>query len=338
MATKVTGTCTITRLRMGDNIYVTLNVNGSPCIVYDDQRIYTDFSKNPLTITGAVESAQGAAITVKKSVWQVDGKEVAADDTTYEMTADAAGGYSLKIKGAVITDVSKIGNVLVTWLVTIESQGVEQTLRKTMEITAVNNGANSYWGTIQPGSSTILGTEHTAVTLGHMLNLGGKALAYGTASGQYSVKWQVNGEAAASGKVDSKGQLTVDRDMVNGMAYVICEFYVGGTLVESDGITVVDVADELQIVVNDHYDVEYGGTVTITPKLVRVTANGTTTQVTTGITWGVHVYNNYRMDEIGSQLYSFSASTGTFSMAEKNMYYNNGSEEYSPVVVFSATV
>lgn len=332
MATKVTGTCTITRLRMGDNIYVTLNVNGSPCIVYDDKRIYTDFAKNPLTITGAVTSMQGSEVTIKSTVWQVDGKQVTASDA-YAVTTTA-----LKIKGAIISDVAKIGNVLVTWVATVVSQGVEQTVRKTLEITAVNNGGNSYWGTIQPMGNTILAANNTAVTLGHTLNLGGNALTFGAGDGNYSVKWTVNGETPASGKVDAKGQLTVDRDMVNGMAYVVCEFSVGGAVVESDGITIADIADELQIIVDDHYDVAYGGTVTITPKLASMNSQGGMTVITKGVTWGVHVYNNYRLDEISSALYTFSASTGTFSMAEEKMYYNNNSQEYSPVVVFEATV
>lgn len=334
MATKVTGTCTITRLRMGDNLYVTLNVNGSPCIVYDDKGIITNFATSPLTITGAVTSMQGNAITVKSAVWQVDGKQVAAS-STYEVSST-----TLKIKGPLITEVSKIGNVLVTWIATVVCQGVEQTVRKTLEITAVNNGGNSYWGTIQPLGNTILAANNTAVTLGHTLNLGGNALTYGAASGQYSVKWTVNGEAPAAGKVDSKGQLTVDRDMVNGMAYVVCEFSVGGTVVESDGITIADIADELQIIVNDHYDVAYGGTVSVRPKLVRLNSQGTMTEITKGVTWGVTVRNNYTMAVVGSADYTFSASTGVFSMGEEKMYYtvNNVKTEYSPVLVFDATI
>lgn len=334
MTTKVTGTCTITRLRMGDNIYVTLNVNGSPCIVYDDKRIYTDFAKNPLTITGAVTSMQGSGVTIKSAVWQVDGKQVTAS-STYEVTTT-----SLKIKGAIISDVAKIGNVLVTWVATVVSQGVEQTVRKTLEITAVNNGGNSYWGTIQPMGNTILAANNTAVTLGHTLNLGGNALTFGTGNGDYSVKWTVNGEAPASGKVDAKGQLTVDRDMVNGMAYVVCEFSVGGIVVESDGITIADVADELQIIVNDHYSVAYGGTVTVQPKLVRLNSQGTMTEIKSGITWGMVVRNNYTMAEVASADYTFSASTGAWSMSEPNMYYTvkGVKTEYSPVVIFSATI
>lgn len=334
MTTKVTGTCTITRLRMGDNIYVTLNVNGSPCIVYDDKRIYTDFSKTPLTITGAVTSAQGSEVAIKSAVWQVDGKQVAAS-STYEVA-----NTSLRIKGAIISDVSKIGNVLVRWIATVVSQGVEQTVEKTLEITAVNNGGNSYWGTIQAQGNTILSASNTKVTLGHTLNLGGNALTMGTGGGQYAVAWTVNGSAPAASKVDAKGQLTVDRDMVNGMAYVICEFSVGGVVVESDGITIADVADELQIIVNDHYDVAYGGTVSIQPKLARLNSQGTMTEIKTGITWGVTVRNNYTMGEVASSDYTFSASTGAMSMSETKMYYtvSGVKTEYSPVVIFSATV
>lgn len=334
MATKVTGTCTITRLRMGDNIYVTLNVDGSPCIVYDDKRIYTDFSKTPLTITGAVTSMQGSEVTIKSAVWQVDGKQVTAS-STYEVT-----NTSLKVKGAIISDVSKIGNVLVKWVATVVSQGVEQTVEKTLEITAVNNGGNSYWGTIQARGNTILSASNTQVTLGHTLNLGGNALTMGTGSGQYAVTWTVNGSAPAASKVDAKGQLTVDRDMVNGMAYVVCEFSVGGIVVESDGITIADVADELQIIVNDHYNVAYGGTVTVQPKLVRLNSQGTMTEIKSGITWGMVVRNNYTMAEVASADYTFSASTGAWSMSEPNMYYtvNGVKTEYSPVVIFSATI
>jgi len=334
MTTKVTGTCTITRLRMGDNIYVTLNVNGSPCIVYDDKRIYTDFSKTPLTITGAVTSMQGSEVTIKSAVWQVDGKRVAASDT-YEVT-----NTSLKIKGPIMSDVTKIGNVLVKWIATVVSQGVEQTVEKTLEITAVNNGGNSYWGTIQARGNTVLTASNTSVKLGHTLNLGGNALTMGTGSGQYSVAWTVNGSAPAAGKVDAKGLLTVDRDMVNGMAYVVCEFSVGGVVVESDGITIADVADELQIIVNDHYDVAYGGTVNIQPKLASLNSQGTMTEITKGITWGMTVRNNYTMAEVASSDYTFSTSTGAFSMAEEKMYYtvNNVKTEYSPVVIFSATI
>lgn len=328
MVQKVTGTCMITRLRMGDNIYITINVDGSPCIIYDDKTIYTDFSKNPLTLTGYVESAQDAAITIKSASWQVGGTTVTAG-TSYEVT-----NTTLKIKGPIITDVSKIGNVLVTWKVVVVSQGVEQTLQKTIEITAVNGGANSYWGTVQAGSSTILTASYTNVVLGHQLNLGGTKVTYGSG---YTVQWLLNGSAVAASKVDSKGNLTVTRDDVNGMAYAICNFYVNGSLVESDGVSIVDVADEVQIVINDHYDVKYGGTVSITPKLIRVTSAGSTTAITSGITWSVEVRNNYTMAVISSADYTFSASTGAFSMTEAKMY-DSSKKEYSPVVIFSATV
>lgn len=324
MASKITGTCTITRLRNGDTLYASINVNGSPCIFYDESRIITDFSRVNLLFTGSVASMIDASVEILSAEWFVNGVAI-KDSTIYEVTNN-----TFRIKANPFNDVSSVKNLMIQWKPKVKSQGVEQNLTKVTEVTAVQRGQNSYWGSIQAASSSILSSSHTSVVLNQSLLLGGTDV---NRLG-YKVKWFVNGVQKSTSE-----SVTITREDVNGVAYVSCEFYVGDNLVEADGITITDVTDETRIIINEHYEVAYGSTVEIVPKLAKISNDGSMEYVDNSvITWGVEVRNNYTLAVIPTEDYSFVSTV--FSMQETEMYYLDGEvkKEYSPVVIFSATV
>lgn len=324
------GTCSITRLRTGDTVYVTFTTNGATCIFYDDVKVITDFTKNPLTITPHVASMKGNSFVVKEHKWEYNGTNVAQQASLFQVDANTG---ALTIKGNFMTDVKNMRNVIFTWSGKVESQGSIQSVSKSIEITAISAGNNSYWGTILADGSTILDNDNESITLRTKLSQGGNPLAFGT---KYWVKWEYENEDGVQ-QTSISETLTINRSNVNGSSVVTCYFYSDSgltTQVEGDAITIIDKRDEWQVVVDDSYSVATDADVTITPKLLNVS----TQEFKNATSWDCEVRNNYTEAKIPISDYTFA--NGVFTMNESKMYYQNSGvkTEYSPQIIFTAHI
>jgi len=342
MAQSAVGTCTITRLRTGDSIYITFNVTGSTCIFYDDNGLVTKYSASNLVVTPNITSQKGLSVTINSVSWKIN------SDTTITAygTSNANTGVLTISKDFASKDTPK--SYVCTMTANITVNGYTQTVSKSFEITMAKVASNSYWGIAKTTRSQLDSTNSTA-TLTHELTLGGTAVTFGTGSGKYQVKWFKNGVEFKSGS-NNVASLEITRGDVDGAAFFSCKFYVdgGSTEVEADGLTIIDLDDELKVICPDEVQVAYGGTASITPSLYNTTSKSS---ITSGVTWSALVKNNYTNATVSQSDYTFNTSSGLFSMQESKMYYTpvsgdanynsakpSATHEYSPIVIFTAEI
>ncbi|MBQ0073114.1 MAG: hypothetical protein KBT34_02845 [Prevotella sp.] len=336
MAT-TTGTCTITRLRNGDTIYATLKFNRATNVSYEGSIITGGFSEKPLVVEPLFASASGSVVTLKTGVWKCDDVDI----SELSIGKVDAGGI-LTIFSNDFMDASEPRNHRFAFQGTVVLGGIEHTITKTFEVTMISSGGNSFWGSIIPDGSTILSDSNPDVTLKASLTKGGEEVS----DADYYVKWYNNDMEVHTGN-----RLTVERKDVNGAALFRCEFYStdGDHLLEADGISVLDVADDYQIVLNTEYQVSINGEVVITPQLYSASKEDF---VSYGVSWSAKVKNNYTLADVPSTVghWNVDSGTGKFTMNEKDMYYTPALDdpnyglskstpiEYNPIVIFTATI
>ena len=333
--TTTTGTCTITRLRNGDIIYATLQLNRATSVAYEGSTIIGGFSaESPLVVKLLLTSASGSNVSLKTGgVWTCDAVPV-AEKGIGSVSADG----TLTITSNDFMDAKNPRNHIFEFTGTARLGGVEHAITKSFEVTMISSGGNSYWGSIVPSGSTILSDDNTTVNLVPSLTKGGE-----TITDSYTVKWYKNNETTVL-QPSSGNTLTVSRGMVDGATLFRCEFYIDGNMVEADSITVVDVADDYQIVLNSEYQVSMGSTAKIKPQLY----NANTKSFVSPKTWTASVKNNYTLADVPTG-WTIDAESGEFSMSEENMYYipaptdanfiGEGKKvEYNPIVIFTAEI
>ena len=336
--TTTTGTCTITRLRNGDIIYATLQFSRATSVAYNDGTIAGGFSgENPLVVKILLTSSSGSNVTLDTSkpyLWKCDSESVVEKGI-----GSVATDGTLTIVSNDFMDATAPRNHIFDFAGTVRLGGVEHTITKSFEVTMISSGGNSYWGSIIPNGSTVLNANNESVILVPHLSKGGNEVN----TSDYTVKWFRNNETAQI-QVPSKN-LTVTRDMVDGASLFRCEFYAtDGTLLEVDGITILDVTDEYQIVLNSEYQVTIKGSVTIVPQLYSANLK----QFVAPKSWSASVKNNFTLADISTG-WSINAKTGAFSMNEEEMYYipaptdanfiGEGKKvEYNPIVIFTAEI
>lgn len=338
MAQSAYGSVTIKRLRTGETIYMSFSVNKPLVIFYNEGGLITDWvtASNQPTITPVVTSMTGSAVSTQGHRWTLDGVEIQFNAGTGTV-ASKDGKFKLNTTNGALTICSAdiFGttphNLNLVYKCNAIVNNIAQEVSKPIEISVLSGGSNSYWGAIITEGNTTLSDTNTQVVLNAQLLLGGNPV-----TEDYTWKWS---KITASGnqQVGQIGQpLTVNRDMVDGSAQFQCDFYIGttatGDIVEADGITVLDSADELTIIVPNDAEVGYGKDVSITPKLYNTKQQS---EIKTGVTWKVVVKDSLSYETIPATDYTFSG--GTFTMNEDNMYNSNG-EEINPVVIFEATI
>lgn len=334
MAT-TTGTCTITRLRNGDTIYAMLQFNRATNVAYEGGVITGGFSDDsPLEVKVLLTSASGSNVTLNAgSTWKCDDEPISDKGI-----GSVAPNGTLKIISNAFMDATNPRNHIFEFNGTVKLGGTEYTITKSFEITMVSSGGNSFWGSIIPYGSTILSNENQTVNLVPSLTKGGETVGLSS----YTVKWYKNDESAAIPVADKT--LTVDRDMVDGATLFRCEFYIDDNKVEADSITVLDVADEYQIVLNSEYQVSINGTANIVPQLYSATKK----TFVAPKSWKASVKNNYTLANVTTG-WTINEVSGEFSMSERDMYYvptaddaNYAGEgikvEYNPIVIFTAEI
>lgn len=330
-----TGTCTITRLRNGDTIYATLQFNRTTNVAYDANAIIGGFSaESSLVVKLLLTSASGSNVSLKTGgVWTCDAVPV-PEKGIGSVSADG----TLTITSNDFMDAKNPRNHIFEFTGTARLGGVEHTITKSFEVTMISSGGNSFWGGIVLSGSTILSNDNTTVNLVPSLTKGGE-----TITDSYTVKWYKNNETTVL-QPSSGNTLTVSRDMVDGATLFRCEFYIDDNMVEADSITVIDVADEYQIVLNSEYQVRINGSVSIVPQLYSANLK----QFVAPKSWSASVKNNYTLADVSTG-WSINAKTGEFSMSEENMYYvpaptdanfiGEGKKvEYNPIVIFTAEI
>lgn len=337
MAGTATGTCTITRLRNGDIIYATFLFSRATSVAYDDTAIIGGFDEDALFVDVQFTSASGRPVSLvpNKVSWLIDDTDV---ETLNYGTVDYRTG-TLEITSNGFMDAGLPMSHICMFNGQVSVGGVKQDVSRTFEITMISSGGNSYWGTIVPKGSTVLSNDNQSVVLEPSLRKGGLIVD----ASQYSVKW-FNNDSEVTSNITSK-KLTVTRDIVNGASLIRCEFYSkDGVLLEADGLTVLDVADEYQIVLNSEYQVQVNGEIQITPKIYSETKK----QFVNAKWWTAEVRNSYTLENISTG-WSIDSGTGVFTMRESNMYYvpaesdpnyvGEGKRiEYNPIVIFTAEI
>jgi hypothetical protein len=353
------GTVTIKRLPTGDNVQLTLNISRALAIVYNDNGVTTDWSSNPPVVTPRVISQRGQAVTVTQPKWYLDGTEIqfgeesggkkTSTDGIFEMNTTT---YALTIKSANIFSGIYYNRLLRFSCGVVVGSAAPMTFSKECEIQVLKAGENSYIGAITSGN-TILDGTNTTVTLGTSLESSQGSVT------SYAVVWykSLPGTDAeiTTGITDATKTLTLARGDVDGAIRIEAHFIVNSIVVAKAGITVIDMGDDYRVILSEEVSVEYGGTVSITPRLVRMPENGSPTSVTPQA-WGVEVDNDKVLDdqtmdsEVPSTEYTFIPATGEFSMSETSMYYNpnatitadlytgDRTAEFNPVVTFEAEI
>lgn len=332
------GSVTIKRLRTGETIYMSFSVNKPLVVFYNESGIITDWnsSANQPTIIPNVTSMTGSLVSTQDFRWTKDGTEIQFNAGSGTVTSKD-GKFKLNTANGALTiiDADIYGatphNVNLMFKCNAIVSNISQEVSKPVEISVLSGGSNSYWGAIITDNGTTLNEDRKSITLGAMLLMGGNPV-----SEPYTYKWS---KVTASGNtpIGTTGQpLVVNRDMVDGSTQFQCDFYLGtsaaGDIVEADGVTVIDTADELTVIVPSDAEVGYGKEVQIRPKLWNTNKNA---EVTSGVTWSVVVKDSLSYQTIPSSKYAFSS--GVFTMREDEMYNSNG-EEINPVVIFEATI
>lgn len=248
------GSITIKRLRTGDSLYLSFDLNGidlfqgvnpeSGAVVPD----WTQAANQPV-ITPRVQSVRGYNVVLSQHTWLYGGLNIAFTvDNGDGWFADAAGRFHLNMTtGALkivknLASLDNVGNDVLTYKCVASVMGVEYALNKDIDVRIQAVGSSSYIGSLLASPSNQLSAAQPTTILKSSLLLGMEKIT------EYHTKWFKDSEAWAS--KNGQKEVTVTRDDVHGAQLFICEFYKSesdGTPVCRMGIRVLDISDEYQL-------------------------------------------------------------------------------------------
>jgi len=292
MTTSVQTTVVVKRLRTGHTLALQLISSGAELYQVVDP---TSGSVTPSWSTSGdhpVITPQGRSLTADKTgtlsdwTWKYLGNTVATSST------DVASAYASLFKVDKTTGkLEIIGNLAsktntdndtLTFSAKVTVDGVSAVMEKNVEVVIAAGGASSYYGNVRAVNGTILSADVPQTALETSLKLGGSDV-----SG-YTVKWYKNVRDTAH-LLSSFNPAKVTRADVDGTTLFIADFVVGGTVVYTDGIVLLDTADEYNLSSATTGDIADSGNVTVTATLYKAGTN----EKPSGITkcnWSVWMY------------------------------------------------
>ena len=286
------GSITIKRLRNGDSIFLTLELNGKPLYQsYDEQTgsVIPDWSiaANQPILTPHASSTRGNSVSLSDHTWVYNGVTLVFNGATSgDYVIDSTGKFArnptngaLKIIANLASSVN-IANDTLEYSCVATVAGTEYNLSKSVDIQIQKGGASSYYGFIN-ASTTQLDESHSSATLASELWLAASQIS------DYYIKWyKGNTEWAAKAGLKT---ITVSRDDIDGSQLFIAEFYKaqGDTnYIFRAGISVIDTLDEIILVpyiYSSNKEVDTDNPVTVKARIVRASTN--TVLTPTNPTW-----------------------------------------------------
>lgn len=276
------GSITIKRLRNGDSIFLTLELNGKPLYQsYDDQTgsVIPDWSiaANQPVITPAASTTRGNTVTLSSHTWVYNGVQLVFNGATSgDYVIDSTGKFArnptngaLKIIANLASSVNVANDTLV-YSCTATVAGTEYSLSKSIDIQIQKGGASSYYGFIN-ASTTQLDESHASATLASELWLAASQIS------DYYIKWY-KGSTEWSAKAGSK-TITVTRDDIDGSQLFIAEFYKAqgdANYIYRAGISIIDTVDEIILVPyisSTNKEVDTNNPVTVKARIIRASTN-----------------------------------------------------------------
>lgn len=276
------GSVTIKRLRNGDNLFITLELNGIPLFQGVDEKTgvpspdWTVADNQPI-ITPKVSTARGNAVDLSFHQWKYNGVYLNFNGAeTDGWKLDSNGKFKLNVATGALRIVGNLAsktncaNDTLTYECVATISGVEYNLTKTIDILIQTVGANGYTGFIL-ATTEQLTSEITTCTLDTMLILGADPVT------SYYVKWYKD-DTLWSAKNGLK-TITIDGKDVDGTQLFIAEFLKDSnstTPLYRAGIRITDTLDEFQLhlePVSANKEVSPGNPVTVKAFIVNMTTN-----------------------------------------------------------------
>lgn len=282
------GSITIKRLRNGDSLFLTLELNGKPLYqAYDEQTgaVTPDWTidANRPVITPKASSTRGNTVSLGSHAWKYNGVDLVFNGATSgDYVMDSTGKFgmnptsgALKIFANLASSINIANDTLIYSCVATVA-GREYSLNRSIDVQIVVGGASSYYGFIK-ASTTQLDDSHASASLATELWLSAAEIS------SYYVKWY-KGNTEWSAKAGQK-TITVTRDDIAGAQLFIAEFYKaqGDTnYIFRAGISILDTLDEIVLVPyisSENKEVDTGKPVTVAARLIRTTTNAVLTPV-----------------------------------------------------------
>jgi len=286
------GSITVKRLRNGDSIFLTLELNGKPLYqTYDEQTgvVSPDWSvaANQPVLTPNVSTTRGNTVSLSNHTWTYNGVTLVFNgQTSGDYVIDSTGKFgrnplngALKIVNNLASAINYANDTLVYSCVATVA-GTEYNLSKSVDVQIQKGGASSYYGFIN-ASTTQLDSTHTTATLASQLWVGGNQI------NDYYIKWYkdtVEWSAMAGLKT-----ITVQRSDVDGSQLFIAEFYKqqgDANYIYRAGINIIDTLDEIILVPyisSTNKEVYENNPVTVQARIVKASTNTVITP--TNPTW-----------------------------------------------------
>lgn len=272
------GSITVKRLRNGDTIFLTFNLNGIALFqAYDEQAgaVVPDWTvdANRPVITPAASSTRGESVGLSGHVWKYNGTTLVFNGTTVgSYTMDSTGKFGLNLNNgalkifANLASAQNTANDTLTYSCVATVLGLEYNLSKSVTVQIVKGGASSYTGLVI-ASATQLSSEVTSATINTQLWLAAAQ------QNSYYVKWYKD----TVEWVEKRGNtsITVNRDDVNGSQLIIAEFYLSSgdvNFVARAGLSIVDIGDEIMIVPyisSTNKEVDTNQPVTVSARVIK---------------------------------------------------------------------
>lgn len=280
------GSITIKRLRNGDSIFLTLELNGKPLYQAVDDKtgaVIPDWGieANRPVITPKASTTRGNIVYLSEHTWTYNGVLLAFNGATSGgYITDSTGKFGLNpANGAlkIIANLASAINVANDTLVygcQATVVGVEYNLTKSIDIQIAKAGSSSYFGFIN-ASSTQMDVDHASVDLTTELWLSGSGIS------DYYVRWY-KGNREWTAKAGQKA-ITVSRDDIDSSQLFIAEFYLhaeDSQHIFRAGICILDTLDEISLVPyisSANKEVSEGSPVTVSARLIRVSTGAVLT-------------------------------------------------------------
>lgn len=273
---------TVKRLRTGDSIFLSLELNGKPLYQsVDDQTgsVVPDWSvdSNRPVITPKVASTRGNAVSLSFHEWKYNGALLNFNgSTTGSYKMDSTGKFGLNVNNgalkifANLASIDNTANDTLSYSCVATIAGVEYNLAKTIDVQIQKAGASSYFGFIT-ASTLQLDSSVSQATLVTELWLAATEV-----SGYY-VKWYKDNTEWT----DKRGQasITVNREDIGGQQLFIAEFYLregDANYVYRAGISIIDTLDEIIVVPyisSANKEVDTNNPVTVSARIIRAKDN-----------------------------------------------------------------
>ena len=327
------GSITIRRLRNGDSIFLTLELNGKPLYQAVDENsggVVPDWTveANRPVITPVCNTTRGQAVYLSNHSWQYNGVALIFNGAASgDYVMDSTGKFGLNTTtGALkifdnLASAINMANDTLLYSCQATVAGVEYNLSKSIDIQITKGAGSSYFGFIN-ATTTQLDINHDSATLATELWLAA------TQVSSYHVKWYRD-NVEWTEKAGSK-TITVTRDDIDGSQLFVAEFYKASGDAEyiyRYGICIIDTLDEIILVpfiYSSNKEVSDNLPVVVKARVVRTSTGAELTPVNPS--WQFTIYDGDTWEIKGS------AVTDSISVTTEHTDQEDGSSHDVEVI------